>query len=74
MGQPKGTKTIDGGRDYRWIEAKRYKITGFYLPVVVFVILTKGGISKIGPWPMNRTREEPDHGTLAYFIIRYRYR
>jgi hypothetical protein len=41
--------------------------------VAVLVILTKGGISKIGPWPMNRTREEPNHGTLAYFIIRYRY-
>jgi hypothetical protein len=27
---------------------------------------------KIGPWPMNQTREEPNHGTLAYFIIRYR--
>jgi hypothetical protein len=22
---------------------------------------------------MNRTREEPNNGTLAYFIIRYRY-
>jgi hypothetical protein len=38
--------------------------------VAVLVISTKGGIPKIGPWPMNQTREEPNHGTLAYFIIR----
>jgi hypothetical protein len=25
-----------------------------------------------GSWPINWTREEPNHGTLAYFIIRYR--
>jgi hypothetical protein len=40
------TKTIDAGQDYRWIEAKRFGITRFYLPVAVFVILTKGGIPK----------------------------
>jgi hypothetical protein len=41
--------------------------------VAVLVISTKDGILKIGPWPINRTREKPNHGTLAYFIIRYRY-
>jgi hypothetical protein len=35
-------------------------------------ILLLGIEKKIGLWPMNQTREEPNHGTLAYFIIRYR--
>jgi hypothetical protein len=45
MGEREGTKTIDGGRDHRWIEAKSYGVTGFHLPVAVFVISTKGGIT-----------------------------